>query len=94
MSRIRRDFTDCSEAWYTIAVEENKVFMDMDSIEYLCRECGKSEYIDLSIVPPSDIPVDCSACGHGVLNLEEDDFRIELVPVDEVYDHIGVFYAD
>lgn len=87
MSKICRDFTETVKTWSTIEVEDNKVFLVLDSLEYKCLSCDKSQYADLSIVPPSTIPVKCSSCDKKLVTLREDDFRIQLVPIDEVFDY-------
>ena len=88
MSKICRDFTETVKTWSVIEIEDNEVFLVLDSLEYKCIGCDKSQYADLSIVPPNTIKVKCSSCGKNLVTLREDDFRTQLVPIDEIYDYV------
>ena len=88
MSKIFRNFVENCTAWYTISIEDNEVFMNLDSLEYMCRKCEKHQYIDLSPVPPGQIPVICRACDTKICSIQENDFKVKMIPIDEVYDHL------
>lgn len=88
MSKIYRNLTEIVITWYAIEVKDNEVFMTLDSLEYRCVSCDKSQYADLSIVPPSRLAVKCATCDKRLATLHEDDFMIPMIPVDEAYDHV------
>lgn len=87
MSKICRNFAENVKTWYTVEIENNQPFLILDSLEYKCVSCDKSQYADLSIVPISKITVKCGNCNRKIVFLDEDDFSIRLAPVDEIFGH-------
>lgn len=88
MSYIRRnlDETKNNIALYTVEIEDGKTYMNLDKVEYKC--CGLHQYTDLAPVPPAKVNISCSNCHRDVIELDSDDFRIPMIPIDEVYDHV------
>jgi hypothetical protein len=93
VSYIRRELDETNVALYTVIIEDSVAYMDLDMVEYKC--CGINQYTDLTPVPPGKVYVSCNHCHNEVVLLEPEDFKIQLVPIDEVYDHVNtMFFID
>ena len=65
---------------YQIEEENNSVYLALDSLEYQCHTCHNEALVDLSLVPVHNISLLCSSCEQRLCNIQEDDFKRQLVP--------------
>jgi hypothetical protein len=68
---------------YNLCAKDNMPWMLISSVEYTCVRCGKCAYIDLEIVPPCDIQLECGGCSRSLTFIQEQVFQVKLVPIFE-----------
>lgn len=68
---------------YNLEARENIPYLCLDSVQFTCRKCRKSAYVDLSLVPVHEISIKCGACDTPLFLVQEEDFEHELQVVSE-----------
>lgn len=66
------------DRFYSLEARDNVPYLILSSVDFICRECGKGAYVDLTLVPIHQLSIKCGACNSSLFLIQEDQFEIKL----------------
>ncbi len=64
---------------YDFEARDNMPYLVLTAVQFVCRNCSKGAYVDLSVVPVHHIEIKCGVCDVSLFTIPEEDFEHELV---------------
>ena len=80
MIRITPNTLDNLVLLYVVVIEENTPYMCLHGVEYRCTNCEKHAKVDLSLVPPHNLFIQCGNCQRSLWEFSSQDFQLRLFP--------------